>query len=161
MAHNTDGGRPRFRGLPPESSCLQHGVSPIHQPVLMQIAFTLYLIVLFPGGARRDECRDLAERERVQGRSGDRIRAPKQSGAVSFILLPVRAKVRFRVTMTSPRPRSDVLKPHFGSSCAPGIASLAGVVAAAMVDRAIFATVFTMLGAFAFSRAITWRREGG
>ena len=84
----------------------------------MQIAFTLYLIVLFPGGApRRDECRDMAERERVQGRSGGRIRAPKQSGAVSFILLPVRAKVRFRVTMTSPRPRMS--SNRISDPCAP------------------------------------------
>jgi hypothetical protein len=46
----------------------------------------------------------MAERERLQDRSGRRIRVPKQSGAVSFILFRVRAKVQlvqFRATMTS------------------------------------------------------------
>ena len=45
----------------------------------------------------------MAERDRLQGRSGRRIRAPKQSGAVSVILFRVRAKiqlVQFRATMT-------------------------------------------------------------
>jgi hypothetical protein len=45
----------------------------------------------------------MAERDRLQGRSGRRIRAPKQSGAVSFILFRVRAKVQlvqFRAAMT-------------------------------------------------------------
>jgi hypothetical protein len=47
----------------------------------------------------------MAERDRLQGRSGRRIRAPKQSGAVSFILFRVRAKVQlvqFRAKMTGP-----------------------------------------------------------
>jgi hypothetical protein len=47
----------------------------------------------------------MAERDRLQGRSGRRIRAQKQSGAVSFILFRVRAKVQlvqFRATMTGP-----------------------------------------------------------
>jgi hypothetical protein len=48
-----------------------------------------------------NECRDMAERIRVQVRSGRRIRAQKQSGAVSLILLRVRAKVRFRVAVTT------------------------------------------------------------
>jgi hypothetical protein len=54
--------------------------------------------------SRRHECRDMADGDRLQGRSGRRIRAPKQSGAVSFILFRVRAKVQFvqfRATMTS------------------------------------------------------------
>jgi hypothetical protein len=54
---------------------------------------------------RRNQRWDMAERDRLQGRSGRRIRAPKQSGAVSFILFRVRAKVQlvqFRATMTGP-----------------------------------------------------------
>jgi hypothetical protein len=52
---------------------------------------------------RRNQRWDMAERDRLQGRSGRRIRAPKQSGAVSFILFRVRAKVQlvqFRAAMT-------------------------------------------------------------
>jgi hypothetical protein len=46
----------------------------------------------------------MAERDRLQGCSRRRIRTPKQSGAVSFILFRVRAKVQlvqFRATMTT------------------------------------------------------------
>jgi hypothetical protein len=43
----------------------------------------------------------MAERIRVQVCSGRRIRAQKQSGAGSFILLHVPAKVRFRFTVTT------------------------------------------------------------
>jgi hypothetical protein len=43
---------------------------------------------------RRNQRWNMAERDRLQGRSGRRIRAPKQSGAVSFILFRVRAKVQ-------------------------------------------------------------------
>src|SRR5262245_23554711 len=51
----------------------------------------------------------MAERDRLQDRSGRRIRAPKQSGAVSFILFRVRAKVQlvqFRATITGRRGRA-------------------------------------------------------
>jgi len=54
---------------------------------------------------RRNECRDMAERVRLQGRGGRRIRAPKQSGPASFFLFRVRAKVQlvqFRARMTGP-----------------------------------------------------------
>jgi hypothetical protein len=52
----------------------------------------------------------MAERERLQDRSGRRIRVPKQSGAVSFILFRVRTKVQlvqFRATMTSRAVRGE------------------------------------------------------
>jgi hypothetical protein len=71
------------------------------------VAFTLYLFVVFSGGApRRNQRWDVAQRDRLQGCSGRRIRAPKQSGAVSFILFLVRATVQlvqFRATMIRPR----------------------------------------------------------
>ena len=63
----------------------------------------------------------MAERVRLQGRSGRRIRAPKQSGAVSFILFRVRAKVQlvqFRATVTTWQPWAA---DHAGSRAATAV----------------------------------------
>jgi hypothetical protein len=42
---------------------------------------------------------------------------------------------------------------------AVGLASLAGAIAAGLSERAVFATIFTFLGAFAISVAITRARD--
>jgi hypothetical protein len=43
---------------------------------------------------------------------------------------------------------------------AVGLTSVAGALAAGLLERAIFATIFTFLGAFAISIAITRARDG-
>ena len=120
------GGRPQFRGLPPKSfvpttRSFAHPPAGAHADSF----HALLNCSLSRRSPRSDECRDLAERERVQGRSGDRIRAKTVRGSLLRSPSCACRETWFRVTMTSPRPRSDVLKPHFGSSCAPGIAGLA------------------------------------
>jgi hypothetical protein len=41
-----------------------------------------------------------------------------------------------------------------------GLTSLAGALVAGILERAVFATIFTFLGAFAISIAITRARDG-
>jgi hypothetical protein len=60
------------------------------------------------------------------------------------------------------RPPSFVMSPtdDIRDLLAVGFISLAGAIAADMLERAIFATIFTFLGAFAISIAITRARDG-
>ena len=59
-------------------------------------------------------------------------------------------------------PSSFVMSPtdDIPDLLAVGLASLAGAIAAGLLERAVFATIFTFLGAFAISIAITRAREG-
>jgi len=74
----------------------------------MQVAFTLYLIVLFPGGPPVvTNTGDVAERLRLQERSGSRrLRGQKHARRTASInLVHVRAEVRIRAA------RTEALKP--------------------------------------------------
>jgi hypothetical protein len=92
--------RRSVRGWPPVAGRQNRSIPrhPSRSRQLMQIAFTLYMIVLFPDGAPVvTNVRDVAKSVRLWNRSGRRIRAQKYpGGAGSFNLIRVRPQVRLR-----------------------------------------------------------------